>query len=38
MASEGKMRKRSQDLIGDNLDAEYVPMSFTLKNGTEEKR
>ena len=38
MASEGKMRKRSKDIVGDNLEAEYVPMSFSLKDGTEEIR
>ena len=25
MASEGKMRKRSKDIVVDNLEAEYVP-------------
>ena len=38
VASEGKLRKSSQGIVGDNLEAEYVPMSFSLKDGNEEIR
>ena len=34
-ASEKKMRKEAAELVGDNLEAELVPMSFSHKDGGE---
>ena len=36
IASEGNMRKRAKHIVGENLAAEYVPMTFSLKEGGEE--
>ena len=38
VASEWKMRRCYQGIVGDNLEAEFVPMSFSLKDGSEEIR
>ena len=35
-ASEGKIRARSKELIEDHLIDEYVPFSFSLKDGGEK--
>ena len=35
LASERRMRKEASDLVGDNLEAELAPMSFTHKDGGE---
>ena len=35
IASENRMRKEATDLVGDNLEAELAPMSFTHKDGGE---
>lgn len=36
IASEGRMRKEADDLIGDDVCAEAVPFSFSHKDGREE--
>ena len=35
IASEKRMRKVASELIGDNLEAELAPMSFSHKDGGE---
>ena len=35
IASEKGMRKEASELVGDNLEAELAPMSFTCKDGGE---
>ena len=35
MASEKRMRKEATQLVGDNLEAELAPMSFSQKDGGE---
>ena len=35
IASEKKMRKVASELVGDNLEAELAPMSFSHKDGGE---
>ena len=38
MAGEQKMRSVSAELVGENLEAETVPLTFRLKDGGEEIR
>ena len=38
IASERKLRKRSKEVVTDNLKAEGVPFTFSLKSGGEEIR
>ena len=33
IASETRMRKRAKEVVGDELVAERVPFTFTLKEG-----
>lgn len=35
IASEKKMRKVASELVGENLEAELAPMSFSHKDGGE---
>lgn len=36
IASEKQMRLEAKELIGDNLRAELIPLTFTCKDGSEE--
>ena len=38
IASERRLRKRSKEVVTDNLQAEGVPFTFSLKSGGEEIR
>ena len=38
LGSEKKQRALSRELIGDNLEVELVPFTFTLAGGREEIR
>ena len=38
IASERKLRKRSKEVVTNNLQAEGVPLTFSLKSGGEEIR
>lgn len=38
LGSEKKLRALSQELIGDNLEVELAPFTFTLADGGEEIR
>ena len=38
LSSERKQRKLAEELVGENLDAETAPFSFTLASGGEELR
>ena len=38
IASERRLRKRSKEVVTDNLQAEGVPFRFSLKSGGEEIR
>ena len=38
IASERKMRTKAKEMVGDCLEAENVPFSFSLKEGGEEMR
>lgn len=38
LSSEKKQRKVARTLLGDNLEAEAVPLTFSLKKGGEEVR
>lgn len=38
MNSEKKQRVRANSLIGDNIEAESIPLTFPLKKGGEEIR
>ena len=35
LASERRMRKVASEMVGDNLDAELAPMSFSHRDGGE---
>lgn len=38
LSSERKQRKRAEVMVGDNLEAEAVPFTFSLASGGEEIR
>lgn len=38
VSSERRLRHRANTLVGENLEAEEVPFTFSLKSGGEEIR
>ena len=38
LSSERQQRKRAKQMIGDTIEAEAVPLSFSLPSGGEEIR